>query len=146
MADLFPTTQEAAEQANAADAAAGKLDIVAPLGPDSFAPAGPWPSFACRPLGLKDLTGGRITAHVLRALPGQRAAAAPPSQTPDFQFLYVLKGWAVFEYQGIGEKRLVEGSAVYQPPGIEHRMIDHSDDFEVLEITLPADLATTSIA
>jgi mannose-6-phosphate isomerase-like protein (cupin superfamily) len=146
MADLFPTTQEVAEQANAADAAAGKLDIVDPLGPNSFASEGPWPSFAYRPLGLKDLTGGKIAAHVLRATPGRRAEALTPRQTPDFQFLYVLKGWAVFDYEGLGEQRLVEGSAVYQPPGIEHRVIGHSDDFEVLEITLPAGLATTTTA
>jgi quercetin dioxygenase-like cupin family protein len=61
------------------------------------------------------------------------------------QFIYVLKGWAIFDYEGYGEHRLVAGSTVYQPPGISHREIDHSEDFEVLEITLPADFETKEV-
>ena len=47
-----------------------------------------------------------------------------------------------FEYEGYGEHKLVAGSTVYQPPGIKHKEIAHSDDFEVLEITMPAEFAT----
>lgn len=47
-----------------------------------------------------------------------------------------------FEYEGNGQHRLVASSTVYQPPGIKHREIAHSDDFEVLEITMPADFET----
>jgi len=84
------------------------------------------------------LTFPRNLAHEVEA--GRRA-----SHTLEFQFIYVLKGWAIFDYEGYGEHRLVAGSTVYQPPGISHKEIDHSEDFEVLEITLPADFETREV-
>jgi len=50
----------------------------------------------------------------------------------------------IFEYEGYGQHKLVAGSTVYQPPGIKHKEIDHSDDFEVLEITMPAEFETAT--
>ena len=67
------------------------------------------------------------------------------SHALDFQFIYVLKGWAIFEYEGYGQHKLVAGSTVYQPPGIKHQEIAHSDDFEVLEITMPAEFDTATV-
>jgi quercetin dioxygenase-like cupin family protein len=57
----------------------------------------------------------------------------------------VLKGWAIFEYEGHGEHKLVEGTCVHQPPNIRHREISHSDDFEVLEIVLPGNFKTVTL-
>ncbi len=61
---------------------------------------------------------------------------------------FVTRGRVVFEYegsreQGGGEHMLRAGSCVLQPPGIRHREIRHSDDMELIEITSPADFATT---
>jgi quercetin dioxygenase-like cupin family protein len=55
---------------------------------------------------------------------------------------YVLKGWATFEYEGIGVITVKPGDCVHQPPGIVHREIEHSDDLELLEVVLPADFKT----
>ena len=52
----------------------------------------------------------------------------------DFQMVYVLNGWATFEYEGQGKVRLEAGSCVHQPPGIRHRELGHSDDIEMLEL------------
>ena len=136
MPDLFPTTEEAAQDP------AGKPGIVNHLGPDSFETDGLRPFFEYRPLGLKELTGGKVGAHVIRAKPGKHADAPRHTHALTFQFVYVLKGWAIFEYEGYGEHRLEVGSTVYQPPGIRHKEIAHSEDFEVLEITMPADFET----
>jgi quercetin dioxygenase-like cupin family protein len=145
MPDLFPTTDEAEKDQNIADAAAGETGIVNHLGPDSFEKDGLRPFFEYRPLGLKELTGGKIGAHVIRAKPGQHADAPRHTHALEFQFVYVLKGWAIFDYEGYGEHKLVAGSTVYQPPGIKHKEIDHSEDFEVLEITMPADFETKEV-
>jgi len=142
MPDLFPTTDEAEKDQNIADAAAGKRSIVNHVGPDSFDKDGLRPFFEYRSLGLEELTGGKVGAQVLRAKPGQHADAPRHSHTLEFQFIYVLKGWAIFDYEGYGEHKLVARSTVYQPPGIARKEIDHSEDFEVLEITMPADFAT----
>jgi quercetin dioxygenase-like cupin family protein len=146
MPDLFPTTDEAEKEQHVADVADGKTNIVNHLGPDSFEKDGLRPYFEYRRLGLKELTGGKVGAHVIRAMPGQRGDAPRHTHALDFQFIYVLKGWAIFDYEGYGEHKLVAGSTVYQPPGIRHKEIDHSDDFEVLEITMPADFETKEVS
>ena len=114
MPDLFPTTEEAAQ-----DQARG-IGIVNHIGPDSFKPDGLRPFFEYRKLGIEELTHGKVGAHVIRAKPGLHADAPRHTHTLDFQFVYVLKGWAIFDYEGYGEHKLVEGSTVYQPPGIRH--------------------------
>ena len=60
----------------------------------------------------------------------------------NFQLVYVLNGWAIFEYEGKGERTIRKGDTVLQVPMIKHREIACSDDFEVLEIVSPADFAT----
>src|SRR5262249_20171851 len=134
-----PTTQETeAEKAK-------EIGIVNHLGPDSFKPDGMRPFFEYRKLGLAELTNGRIGALVARARPGHPVRAPPHRHAPHFQFIHVLKGWAIFEYEGYGEHKLVEGSTVYQPPGIKHQQLAQSDDFEVLEITMPAEFDTAVV-
>ena len=59
-----------------------------------------------------------------------------------FQFVYVLNGWATFEYEGQGQRTIRKGDSILQVPGIKHREIACSDDFEVLEIVAPANFAT----
>ncbi|HEY6719985.1 MAG TPA: hypothetical protein VI232_26855 [Reyranella sp.] len=44
-----------------------------------------------------------------------------------------------------GPQQLVAGSTVYQPPGIKHKEIDHSEDSKCLEITMPADFETKEV-
>ena len=139
MPDLFPTTQEAETEK------AKELAIVSHLGPDSFKPDGMRPFFEYRKLGLAELTNGRVGALVARARPGMQPDAPRHSHALEFQFIYVLKGWTIFEYEGYGQHKLVEGSTVYQPPGIKHQQIDQSDDFEVLEITMPAEFETATV-
>ncbi len=56
--------------------------------------------------------------------------------------IYVLNGWAKFEYDGQGVHVIRPGDCVLQPPNIRHREIEHSADFEVLEIVSPAKFAT----
>jgi quercetin dioxygenase-like cupin family protein len=98
--------------------------------------------FAYRDLGVATATGGRVGAHVIRA----RGASTEPGETHrhalEFQLVYVLRGWVEFEYDGVGRVRLDAGSSVVQPPGIKHAELAHSEDLEMLEITLPARFET----
>ncbi len=99
--------------------------------------------FEYRQLGIAEATSGQFGAHVIRAVPGMESPGEWHSHTLDFQMVYVTKGWVVFEYEGEGEHLLREGSCVLQPPGIRHREVRHSDDMELIEITAPAEFATT---
>ncbi|MEO1226040.1 MAG: cupin domain-containing protein [Pseudomonadota bacterium] len=100
--------------------------------------------FEYRDLGIKEATGGKVGAHVIRAVPGHQSGGEPHSHALEFQLVYVLKGWVRFWYEGQGEVTLRAGSCVHQPPGIVHRELDHSDDLELIEITLPADFETAA--
>ena len=94
--------------------------------------------FEYRDLGIAAATQGRFGAHVIRAKPGHEAQPHWHTHSLEFQMVYILKGWVTFEYEGSGEVTLKAGSCVHQPPGIRHREVAHSDDVEILEITLPA--------
>jgi quercetin dioxygenase-like cupin family protein len=102
--------------------------------------------FAYRDLGISGASGGRVGAHVIRAVPGQHARPEWHTHTLDFQMVFVLRGWVEFEYEDVGPVRLAAGTSVYQPPGVRHREIAHSDDLELLEITAPAEFETTMVA
>lgn len=108
----------------------------------AFEGAGLRPFFEYRQLGIREATGGRFGAHVIRAVPGRESPGAWHTHDLDFQMVYVTRGWVVFEYEGAGEHVLREGSCVLQPPGIRHREVRHSDDLELIEITAPAEFDT----
>jgi hypothetical protein len=46
----------------------------------------------------------------------------------------------------VGEVLAEAGSCVHQPPGIAHAELAHSDDLELIEITLPAEFETIETA
>ena len=100
--------------------------------------------FEYRDLGIKDGTGGEYVAHVIRRnnKPADTGIQSWHIHECDFQMVYVLNGWATFEYEGQGEHTIRKGDTVLQTPMIKHREIACSDDFEVLEIVSPADFKT----
>ena len=102
--------------------------------------------FEYRDLGMVERTGGKLRAHVIRprgACPGQGDLHY---HNVDFQMVYVLEGWARVHFDGIGEVRLEKGSCMYQQPGIAHRVIEWSDDYTVIELLVPADPETVTVA
>lgn len=111
-----------------------------------FADGGLRSCFEYRDLGIKQATGGRAMAHVIRAKKGDDGGFGWHRHVLDFQMYYVLKGWVKFQYEGVGEVLAEAGSCVNQPPGIRHAEIAHSDDLELLEITLPAEFETEEVA
>lgn len=100
--------------------------------------------FAYRDLGVAAATGGRVGAHVIRARAASETADETHHHELEFQLVYVLRGWVDFEYAGVGRVRLEAGSSVVQPPGIRHAELAHSEDLELLEITLPARFETAT--
>lgn len=103
------------------------------------------PFFAYRDTGINHATGGAFTAHVIRAVPGKHAQPHWHQHTVGFQMVYILKGWVEFEYEDVGKVRLEAGSTVYQPSGVLHRELAHSDDLELLEIVSPAKFETHAV-
>ncbi|MBC7799724.1 MAG: cupin domain-containing protein [Gemmatimonadaceae bacterium] len=118
--------------------------LVRHAGPGGFE-AGLRSFFEYRDLGIAGATGGGFGANVIRAVPGKHPVPAWHTHDLAFQLVYVLRGWVEFEYEDLGRVRLEPGTSVYQPPGVRHREIAHSDDLELLEITSPAEFATAMV-
>jgi hypothetical protein len=100
-----------------------------------------------RDLGMAKATGGMVQAHVIRFVPPCRPEEVSKLHYHDveFQMVYVLKGWIKTELEGQGVHVMRPGSAWLQPPKIKHKVLDYSDDCEVLEIILPADFDTVEL-
>src|SRR3954467_14018734 len=98
--------------------------------------------FEYRDLGIKRATQGKLVAHVIRARPGKAPHGEWHSHDCELQFVYVLKGWVLFEYEGVGRVMMKAGSCFYQPPNIKHREIRHSKNLEMIEVVSPAAFKT----
>ena len=100
--------------------------------------------FEYRDLGFKDSSKGDYVAQIVKANGKEMTDEVQHWHVHDctFQFVMVLNGWAEFEYEGLGVKRIEKGDCINQRPGIAHREIGCSKDFEVLEIVSPAKFET----
>jgi mannose-6-phosphate isomerase-like protein (cupin superfamily) len=100
--------------------------------------------FEYRDLGVKAATKGDYVAHLIRHNGNKVKDQVQEWHVHDcnFQFVLVLNGWATFEYEGQGVRTIRKGDCIHQTPGIRHREIAVSDDYEVLEIVSPADFKT----
>jgi quercetin dioxygenase-like cupin family protein len=103
---------------------------------------------AYRDLGLAPATGGMVQAHVIRMTKPFDAAevAIPHYHDVEFQMVYVLNGWFRSEFEGQGAYTFHAGSCWIQPPKIKHTVRGYSDDCELLEIVLPANFKTVTLA
>ena len=99
-----------------------------------------------RDLGMSEATSGLLQAHVIRLVPPCDPAVVSKQHYHDveLQMIYVLKGWIKGDYDG-KVVTLREGAAWLQPPRIEHRVLDYSDDCELLEIVVPANFKTVEL-
>jgi len=104
--------------------------------------------FEYRDLGISAATGGDYVAHLIRTKEtgGDDDVKQWHQHHCTFQMVYMLKGWARFEYEGLGVRTLRAGDCINQLPMIKHREIDCSEDMELLEIVAPADFKTTVVA
>jgi len=100
-----------------------------------------------RDLGMAEATGGMVQAHVIRLVPPciPEEVSKLHYHDVDFQMVYVLKGWMTSEFEGQGPVTMREGTCWIQPPGIKHKVLDYSDDCEVLEVILPAEFETVTL-
>jgi len=98
--------------------------------------------FLYRELGVAEATGGKYNAHVIKGAPGGKPPIESHKHTAiDFLFVYVLKGWVTFNYEG-REETLKAGACHVIPAGVEHSVLDWSENLEMVEVTSPAKYKT----
>lgn len=100
-----------------------------------------------RDLGAAQITQGRFGATIARAYAAHRAGAdAPPhTHTLGFHLIFVLKGWLRTEFEGIGEVILHAGDCISYEGEVVQAHTEYSADYEVLQVTMPADFPTTTL-
>jgi quercetin dioxygenase-like cupin family protein len=98
-----------------------------------------------RDLGILKETKGAILAHIIRAEEGAYEGSGEwHYHILDDQFVYVLQGWAKVQFEKQKPIRAKAGTCFYQPSEIKHAFLACSEDFEALEVCLPAEFKTIS--
>ena len=96
-----------------------------------------------RDLGLAAATGGKLGIKHIRAIRHFDAPTGWHWHDMHAHFIYVLRGWITFRFEGVeDEVTLKAGDSLSQPAGVPHNVISRSEDFEVLELNVPADYGT----
>ncbi len=98
--------------------------------------------FEYRDLGIVEATKGKVLAHVIRATEPCSGPGGYHSHNLEFQMNYVLRGWTRVEFEDVGEVRFEAGDSWQQDPKVKHEVLEFSDDFEVIEICMPAEFPT----
>jgi len=99
-----------------------------------------------RDLGVAEASGGRVHAQIIRTTrPVPEGGSGMHYHDLEFQMVFLLKGTSRVWFEGHGEVTFEQGDCWIQPPGIKHNVMYYSDDYEVLEITLPAEYETVAV-
>ncbi len=93
---------------------------------------------------LPDRLGGSIIASHIRIPDGGPVPDMVHYHTIGFQLIFCYKGWVKLVYEDQGPAFILEaGDCVTQPPQIRHRVLEASDNLEVIEVGVPAEHMTT---
>jgi quercetin dioxygenase-like cupin family protein len=98
--------------------------------------------FRYRDLLVAQATGGRLRAQVMSASRGMSQPTGWHYHVCEAQFVYGLKGWVDLEFEDGRKVRLQAGESLLIPGGMKHNEIATSEEFELLEVTLPGDMGT----
>ncbi|MDD9913574.1 MAG: cupin domain-containing protein, partial [Rhodospirillaceae bacterium] len=60
----------------------------------------------------------------------------------DWQFVYILEGSVDLECAGGRKERIVAGDSIFIPGDTPHNETATSDEFQILEVSIPADMGT----
>ena len=88
--------------------------------------------------------GGAVIASHIRIPDGGPVPDMVHYHTITFQLIYCYRGWFNLVYEDQGPPfRLEAGDCVIQPSQIRHRVLESSDNGEVIELGVPAEHLTT---
>jgi quercetin dioxygenase-like cupin family protein len=94
-------------------------------------------------LGVSAASQGKLRAQVMSTITGMTEPTGWHYHVCEGQFIYALKGWVELEFEDGSEIRVEAGHSLYIPGGMRHNETRTSDDLELLELSVPADMGTT---
>lgn len=93
---------------------------------------------------IPDRLGGSIIASHISIPNGGPVPDMVHYHTIGFQLIFCYSGWVKLVYEDQGPPFILKaGDCVTQPPEIRHRVLEASDNLEVIEIGVPAEHMTT---
>jgi uncharacterized cupin superfamily protein len=101
--------------------------------------------FKYRDLGVTKASSGWMRAQVTTAITGMTQPTGWHYHVCEGQFVYTLKGWVELEFEDGSSCRLEAGDSVFIPGGLRHNEIRTSDNLEILEVSVPADMGTVPV-
>lgn len=96
-----------------------------------------------RELGVTKASNGRIRAQVTSASQGLSEETGWHVHHCEGQFVYMLSGWVDLEFAGGEVIRIKEGDSIFIPGETPHNETGTSEAFELLEVSVPADMGTS---
>ena len=92
---------------------------------------------------IPDRLGGKVIASHIRIPNGGPVPDYVHHHGVKFQMIYCCRGWVRVVYEDQGPPFVLEaGDCVLQPPHIRHRVLECSDQMEVIEVGSPAEHET----
>ena len=98
--------------------------------------------FRYRDLGVTKASEGWMRAQVMSAITGMTQPTGWHYHVCEGQFVYALKGVVELEFEDGSQCRLEAGDSCFIPGGMKHNELRTSDDVEILEVCLPANMGT----
>lgn len=101
--------------------------------------------FEYRDLGVTEASGGALRAQTMATTRGMSEPTGWHYHTCEGQFVYALKGWVDLEFEDGTKLRLNQGESLYIPGGMRHNETATSEELELLEISVPAEMGTVPV-
>ena len=98
--------------------------------------------FKYRDLGVTAASNGEMRAQVMTAIEGMTEPTGWHYHECDGQFVYAMKGWVDLEFETGETIHLAAGESLFIPGGMRHNEIATSEDLEIREVSMPADMGT----
>lgn len=98
--------------------------------------------FTYRDLGVTEATQGQMRAQVMSSIDGMTEPTGWHYHVCEGQFVYALKGWVDLEFETGETVHLKAGESLFIPGGLRHNEIRTSNELEILEVSVPADMGT----
>ncbi len=99
--------------------------------------------FQYRDLGVTEATEGRMRAQLTIAT-GEMQQTGWHYHLCDAQFIYTVRGWVDLVFEDGRHIRVGAGESLLIPGGLKHNELAISEDFELLEVSIPAKMGTVA--
>jgi quercetin dioxygenase-like cupin family protein len=130
------------EASLSADAAAIGQEVVISKGDNPQMVPGRRDFMQYRELGVTAASEGRIRAQITSSTAGLSEPTGWHVHLCEGQLVYMLNGWVDLEFAGGRVERVSAGDSMYIPGDTPHNEIATSNAFELIEVSIPADMGT----